>query len=71
MSMVAHIFPLAQSVNTSSTRGIVQLSGIVLAFSSRKSQTHHGKTVLSAFGIMKEGEAYGDEEGRMNPDSSL
>ena len=57
MSIMAQIFPLAQSVTISSTCGIVQLSGIVLAFSSRKSHTQRGSTVLSAFRIMKEGEA--------------
>ena len=70
MSIVAQIFPFAQSVRISSTRGIVQLSGTVLAFSSWKSQTHRGSTVLSAFGMMKDGEAYGDEDGRIKPDSS-
>ena len=57
MSIVAQIFPLAQSMRILSTRGIVQLSGIVFAFSSRKLHTQQGSTVLSALGTINDGEA--------------
>jgi hypothetical protein len=62
-NIVAQLFSPAQSVRILSTHGMVQLSGMVFAFSSRKSHTQRGSTVLSTFGIMIKGEAYGDDEG--------
>src|ERR1700678_3086326 len=69
MSMVAQIFPLAQSANMSSTRGRGHLSGTVFSFNWRYAQTQRGIGVGSAFGTMNEGDANCEEEGLIKLES--
>lgn len=69
MSIVAHIFPFAQSFRILSIRGSGCESVTVFLFSCRKSFTHRGSMVGSAFGTINAGEACGEAEGQILPAS--
>lgn len=71
ISNLLHIFPRPASARMSSIWGRGYQSDTILAFNAWKLFTQRGRTVLSVFGIRKEGEEYSEEDGRMRPASTF